>query len=109
MTKTRLVSGVLSIAIAGALVVGPAAPATAATRDFGSLNCGSSLILSSAQRMGSNGGDWTKHTHWSGGAYRTYTGWNVYTYYNSGWTSVSRVIISTGTVALVSASRSCDW
>lgn len=108
-TKKALTSGLLAFGVAAMIVAAPAASASAASRNFGALNCGSSLILSSAQRAGSNGGDWTKHTHYQGGGYRTHTGWNVYTYYNSGWTSVSSVIISTGTVAITSASRSCDW
>ena len=106
--KTRL----LIAPVIGAVVVGtllaPAA-AVAATQDFGALNCGSSLILSSLRENGTV--YYHKHKNAAGDRVLSLTrvsGVYTWSYYNSGYTAVSGVVLgSNGTIT--NGSRSCDY
>ncbi|NEK87525.1 hypothetical protein GCU60_17425 [Blastococcus saxobsidens] len=105
--KFRL-SRVLAGAVVPAAIIAMAAPASAEIHSFGALNCGSSLILSTASSTGT-----TNHVHFrnsqirqkqyvNGGTRRT-------TLYNPGdWTSVTSAQVNTNG-SIFSSRLTCDY
>ncbi|WP_395640998.1 hypothetical protein [Pseudolysinimonas sp.] len=94
-----------ALALAGVLAAPLAASAN--TQQSGSLNCNGVLVLSSMK----DNGTVSTHKHKLGVQVRENTynhAANAWTYYNSGFTSVSQVLfVSNGTIS--NWGRSCDW
>jgi hypothetical protein len=90
--KKRWVTAPL-IAVVAAALMAPG-PALAGTETSGSLNCGSTLILSSERDNGTS--NYHQHINSSGKRKKTFSHSAAYTwtYYNSGYTSVSSVFFS---------------
>lgn len=109
MNRLRARAFALGAGLAVAASVMAPIPASASeTWYFNSLNCGSSLILSSAKVNGT-----VNHIHVQGPNQRSRNfvlanGPYVWTYYNPGWTSISGGRLQ-GSNDIQAGGRSCDY